>query len=977
MRNILFIALLCFTGNVCAQIGLWPNGTQSDNRSLYALKNINLYIDADTYVENATLLWQDGIIIASGANLKIPLNAVVIEGHNAVVYPGFIDLYAADAGLEFSKNPQINKGGYYPNEISARYSNDAIKADYRSVNQLTGAGVNEYTKNGFTTLNSFHADGVIRGSSVLFNASPLSIHKNIELPDAALMFSFSKGSAPQHYPSSLPGAVALMRQSLYDAAWYEKLGHKKEQNLTLNALAKLMSIPKIIETHDKWDALLAKKISDEFKFSYIYKGSGTEYQRINEIKDLNAPFILPLDFPQAYDVKNPDLASNIWYNNLMHWELAPFNALFMHANKVPFSFTLNGLKAKNEWHTAIKKVKKTGLTHAEILRALTLSPAKMLGVDSKLGHLKPGAVANFVIAKAELGEDNFGVFATISCGLPAHLESWPEADLSGKYNIFPEANNSFNFSVSKKGSEYKIHADSALTKFEFKRGVIYLQFAYKSDSSNWYNLTAKQDFDRSWMGSGTSPDGTTILWTAKRISDLDKKPEVKVATGDSLPAIVYPFNAYGKIEIAKSQEYLIKNITIWTSTDKGIIEKSDVLIKNGLIAKIGSNLPSGSAKIIDGTGKILTAGMIDEHSHIALRRGVNEGGANISAEVRMVDGLNPDDINIYRHISGGITTVQQLHGSANPIGGQSSIIKLKWGETPANMVFKQSDPFIKFALGENVKQSNWNNGRYPQSRSGVEQTFEYWFTRALEYEKNKEGRVDLRLETLLEILKSKRFISCHSYVQSEINMLMKVADKYGFKVNTFTHILEGYKVADKMKNHGAAASTFADWWAYKMEVNDAIPYNASLMQKIGVLTAINSDDAEMGRRLNHEAAKLVKYGAMSELDAWKTVTLNPATMLHLDKFVGSVEVGKHADLVIWNNNPLSVYASVDYTFIDGALFFERTSHLELIESMKKERARILSKMTEDPSVKSGKATVPPKKKEHFYHCEDIGGNEHE
>jgi len=394
--------------------------------------------------------------------------------------------------------------------------------------------------------------------------------------------------------------------------------------------------------------------------------------------------------------------------------------------------------------------------------------------------------------------------------------------------------------------------------------------------------------------------------------------------------------------------------------------------------------------IIDGKGKHLTSGIIDEHSHIAISRGVNEGGQAVTAEVSIGDVVNPDDINIYRQLSGGVTAAQLLHGSANPIGGQSALIKLKWGFSPDEMLIKDAPKFIKCALGENVKQANWgdfNTVRFPQSRMGVEQVFYDGFTRAKAYKKEwedyqvnlvKKGastifapRKDLELEVLNEILDSKRFISCHSYVQSEINMLMHVADSMGFKINTFTHILEGYKVADKMKKHGAGGSTFSDWWAYKFEVNDAIPYNAKLMQDQGLVVAINSDDAEMGRRLNQEAAKSVKYGGMSEEEAWKMVTLNPAKLLHLDDRMGSVKIGKDADLVLWTGNPLSIESKVELTMIDGLILYNRNNNLALEERNTKERARLINKMLE--SNEKGEETKPfIKKGRRLYHCDTHG-----
>ena len=364
----------------------------------------------------------------------------------------------------------------------------------------------------------------------------------------------------------------------------------------------------------------------------------------------------------------------------------------------------------------------------------------------------------------------------------------------------------------------------------------------------------------------------------------------------------------------------------------------------------------------------------------------------------MADAINPDDINIYRQLAGGVTASQLLHGSANAIGGQSAIIKLKWGESAPNMLIKGADGFIKFALGENVKQANWgdaNRVRFPQTRMGVEQVYMDHFIRAKEYAKawadyNSQTttamrgkskiaaatlqipRRDIELDALAEILAKKRFITCHSYVQSEINMLMKVADSLGFKVNTFTHILEGYKVADKMAKHGVGGSTFSDWWAYKMEVKDAIPYNASLMSREGVTVSINSDDAEMARRLNQEAAKTVLYGGLSEEEAWKMVTLNPAKLLHLDNRMGSIRAGKDADLVLWNNNPLSIYARPEFTMIEGTVYYSRQSDDQNHETMQAERARLIQKMIQ---AKAGGQTTqrPTMRRQRMWHCEDIEG----
>jgi imidazolonepropionase-like amidohydrolase len=390
--------------------------------------------------------------------------------------------------------------------------------------------------------------------------------------------------------------------------------------------------------------------------------------------------------------------------------------------------------------------------------------------------------------------------------------------------------------------------------------------------------------------------------------------------------------------------------------------------------------------VINAKGMHVTSGIIDEHSHIAIDKGVNEGGQAITAEVNIGEVLQSDDINIYRQLAGGVTAAQLLHGSANPIGGQSALIKLKWGVNhPDELLIPNAPKFIKCALGENVKQSNWgdyNSNRFPQTRMGVEQVFIDGFNRAKQYQKewnvfksgkstSNQPRKDLELDVLVEILNGQCNITCHSYVQSEINMLMHVADSMGFKINTFTHILEGYKLADKLLKHGAGASTFSDWWAYKFEVNDAIPYNASMMQEQGLTVAINSDDAEMGRRLNQEAAKSVKYGGMSEENAWKMVTLNPAKLLHLDDRMGSLKVGKDADVVIWSANPLSIEAKVQTTIIDGIIYYDAKRDQELRERNTRERARILNKLLAEQK-ESGTAKPFVKKKSKHFHCDTLG-----
>jgi imidazolonepropionase-like amidohydrolase len=511
-------------------------------------------------------------------------------------------------------------------------------------------------------------------------------------------------------------------------------------------------------------------------------------------------------------------------------------------------------------------------------------------------------------------------------------------------------------------------------------------------TNDWVNLTFKTaDTNKEYIriaanassannlnGKAIMPNGNTLSFYAlkkkEEAEDKKQKDKDEEASQHFLSPVTYPNLAFGFEEKPKSENLLFKNATIWTNEAEGVLEKADLLIKDGKIAKIGNNLSDRNAKVIDATGKHITAGIIDEHSHIAAAS-INEGGQNSSAEVTIEDVIDDEDIDLYRNLAGGVTSIQILHGSANPIGGRSAIIKLKWGESADNLVYDNSPKFIKFALGENVKQSrSTTNMRFPKSRMGVEQVFIDYFTRAKAYdEKKKSGqpyRKDTEMEVLAEILNGERFISCHSYVQSEINMLMKVAEKFNFRVNTFTHILEGYKVADKMKEHGVGGSTFSDWWAYKYEVNDAIPYNAAIMHKVGVTTAINSDDAEMARRLNQEAAKAVKYGGVSEEEALKMVTLNPAKLLHLDDRVGSLKTGKDADIVLWSDHPLSIYAKAEKTIIEGVTYFDIERDKQMREAIKKEKSELINLMLQDKN--KGLKTQPVVKKEkELLHCDSM------
>ena len=436
----------------------------------------------------------------------------------------------------------------------------------------------------------------------------------------------------------------------------------------------------------------------------------------------------------------------------------------------------------------------------------------------------------------------------------------------------------------------------------------------------------------------------------------------------------------GSVVQAQTSETLIKNATVLTVTH-GTLTNTDVLIRNGKIAAIGKNLnASANARVIDATGKFVMPGIIDCHSHSMLDT-INEGTLAVTSMVRTADVLNTTDVDLYRELAGGVTTLNLLHGSANPIGGLNTVVKIKYGRPASEFLFPGAMPGIKFALGENVKRSSTPNlpgvqRRYPNTRMGVEEVIRDAFTRARDYKRTWDEyraasakdknlippKRDLQLEPLVEVLEGRRYIHAHCYIASEILMLISIADEFGFKIKTFQHVLEGYKVAKEIAAHGAGASIFADSWGYKIEAYDAIPYNAAILTRAGVVVSMNSDSDERARRLNIEAAKAMHWGDLTEEQALKLITLNPAIQLGIQERVGSLEVGKDADLAIWNGHPFSVYSRVDTTFIDGAVYFDRQKDLALRPELAKERAQLEQADPNKPPARGGLSPNTPRRR---------------
>ena len=997
MRKLRFIlGLLCAIPLFAqAQETQTPNGVHDPRDNAYAFTHATIYVDYQTQLEDATLLIKEGKVIQVGTNVNIPKGYTEVDLKGKYIYPSMIDIHTHYGMPEVER-----RRGRGPEQFTSKTegpynANQAIKSEYNAYAGFNADGkmAKAMRAQGFGTVSTFRPDGLARGTSALLSLADENDNMIVLKDRVAAHYSFDKGSSTQSYPASSMGYISLLRQTYMDADWYGSLKERPFTDKSLDAWIETQDLPQIFEVNNWQSVLRADKIGDEFGVQYIIKGGGDEYKRINSIKASGASLIIPLTFPDAYDVEDPLDAYGVSLAAMKHWELAPANLAQLEKNNIEFAITADGLKKVKDFWPSLRKAIHHGLSEEAALKALTHTPAKMLRVEGHMGHLKAGAHANFLITSDNLFDEQVTLFENWIQGKPYVLKEKDPLMLAGSYELVMNEEMQ-TLEITGKPGKWKgkiIENDSTdfPVSITLDGSSLAMSFSPGKDETAGAIRLSGWTSGKDLQGSGQMADGEWISWEATYKSAIEpkEKKEIKMSGGSEdlgLGEVIYPFAAYGTTSLPTQENILIKNATVWTLENEGTMENTDVRIEDGKIVKIGKNLSERNARVIDGTGKHLTPGIVDEHSHIGATS-INDVAVN-SSMVRIADVIDSEDQEIYRALSGGVTAIQILHGSANPIGGQSALIKLRWGKDPEGLKIKDSDGYIKFALGENVKRSRSSNSiRYPLTRMGVEQVFVDAFSAARDYEKKwkaynalsvqakasaEKPRKDLVHETMLEILNKERFISCHSYVQSEINMLMKVAEQFDFNINTFTHILEGYKVADKMAKHGVGGSTFADWWAYKWEVRYAIPYNPAIMVREGVVTAINSDNSEMMRRLNQEAAKSIKYADLDEIESLKMATLNPAKLLHLEDRMGSIKEGKDADLVLWTDHPLSIYAIADKTLVDGIVYFDSEEDQKRKYEIQLERARLIQKMKDAKGKGSATQQFARAKREHF-ECETV------
>lgn len=840
--------------------------------TVFAIQNAKIVPGAGKELTQATLVIRDGIITALGKDVKVPPDALKLDGKNLIVYPAFLDgmsnwgfdnaLRRTVAGPAASTDlasqalattrPDNRKGITPEFLVSESLKQDKDKAD-------------AWRKAGFSAHVIAPESGFIVGQSAFVSLSNRVPRDAVLRAPFALHMAFTTLGGSE-YPRALMGTIAHCRQTFLDAQHYRRLhdafekrgriGKRPPYDPALEALSKIMTKrqPVVFEADSRDQIHRALNFAKEFNLRPILYGGEEAWKVIDRLKKEKVPVLLRLDFPEPSERSklNPP-PERVKKDRDREQQERYRNAGLLQKAGILFAFSTQGQagdKPANKFRENLRHVIDAGLKPADALRALTTNAARILDMEQQLGTLAVGKAAHLVVMNDEF------------------------------------------------------HKKDAKVKYLFSDGV---RFEYEAPEEE--KKEDKKNEEKKEEKKEVKEHATEL--------ESDRKPKIKT-----------------------NGNVLIQGARVITITH-GVKRDTDILIEKGKITKIGKNLtvPDG-VTTINAKDMFVMPGIIDTHCHFSISGGTNEFSLSVVPEVRVRDVVRSDDVSIYRGLAGGLTTARLLHGSANVIGGQDAVIKLKYGKSANELIIHDAPRGVKFALGENVKRSE---GRFPNTRLGVEAVLIRAFTEAQNYElqwqayrtalkagnkiKPTEPRRDLRLEALVDVLNGKLKVHCHCYRADEILMLLRVADRFGFKVQSLQHVLEGYKIAKEIAEHGASNSTFSDWWAYKIEAYDATPYNAALLHKAGAMVCLKSDSTELMRHLYQEAAKVIKYGGMSHDEALKTITINGAKQLGLEKRIGSIEVGKDGDIAIFNGHPLHSFSRVEMTLVEGEVYFQRLDKL--------------------------------------------------
>ena len=909
--------------------------------SVHALVGAQVHINPSNVLDHATVVIRDGLIAAVGRDVQPPADARIWDAKGQVIYAGFIDPYLSLAGtnppvstthvdpigglasgIDFAGAESQERARLQP---GAGYEVTSVVPQARVVTGYVPAGktLEGLRELGFTAGNAVPNKGILRGTSAFVQLGHAPANEAILRADTHQHIAFE---TQEVYPKSLMGVLAVVRQTFADARHY-LLDHadyrakptarkRPDHNPALEALLPTINQQATV-VFEPGSVLMvdrAARLARELGCQFAVVASGHEWRRPDLMRSVGAPFIVGVNFPSAPKLPEEDDWLDVSLDQLRHWDWAAENAALLRQQGLEVALTTHALADRKAFRKNLRLAVDRGLSERDALAALTTVPAKLCGVADRLGTIEKGKIANLTIVE---GAGYFDAEAKVK-------QVWID------------------------GVVFETQPPKAAVGADVRR--------LTSKSSP---LTEKKSETPNVVSYGEKGAAAKTEAATKK-AELTALQKQRIAQSPSA----------SRGPLASPKAILIRNATVWTCGPQGRLERADVLISGGKIDSMGPGLAarlrlSADTLIIEAAGKHLTPGLVDAHSHTAILGGVNEASLPSTAMVRIADVVNSETENLYQQLAGGLTMANLLHGSANPIGGQNSVIKLRFGAGPEGLKFTNAPAGIKFALGENVKQSNWgerNTTRFPQSRMGVPTFYVNRFTAARQYlddwaEYRRKGgvppRTNLELDALGEILNGTRLIHCHSYRGDEILAFLRVCEQFSVRVATLQHVLEGYKVADEIAKHGAGGSCFTDWWGFKFEVYDAIPYAGSLMHARGVNVSFNSDSSELARRMYLEAAKAVKYGGTSEVEALKFVTLNPAKQLGVDKWVGSLEPGKDADFALWSHSPLAYDTVCEQTWIEGRKYFDRDAAPQRVAELAKERADLIAKAKKMATLSGG------------------------
>ena len=947
--------------------GMRDNGT-----GYHALVGARVVTGPGQVLDDATIVIRDGLVQAVGRGMDAPAGARVWDLDGLTVYPGFID---AHADLDMDAVPE---GG----DIGPTHWNPQVRAWFSTTRNLADDEDRRAAlrSQGFGTALVVPKEGIFRGTASVVNLGDEGVRERVLRPDVAQAIGFQRSfDLGGSYPNSAMGTIALMKQTLMDAEWYTRAWDAYESSgraflppETSEALAALEeavegSQPVIFETGGEEEYLRAHSLSSEFGLTPWFRGSGLEYRLIDVLSGRTDPLVVPLDFPDAPDVGHPGAALDASVADLRHWYLAPTNPAQLADAGVRFAITSDGLSSLNEFLPNLRIAVARGLGTDDALAALTTTPASWLGIDRTHGTIAEGKVANLIVSEGDLFTEQATVRDVWVQGRVYGVTRPAQIDPRGTWQIASDDQWGFDADLVLEGPLNRLRGyldvgstgpelpggariDLASASAVAETGRIEARFNGEALGYQGMALLSGSVRGDEFYGWTSLPNGADPSFRGTRTGEFEGPSRGTVAM--DVPEIDLPFIRpmmdYGRTSIPEQPAaVVVRNATVWTQGPQGVLEGADLLVRAGRVEAVGMGLDApGGAVEIDATGKHVTPGMIDPHIHSGVSA-VNESGFAIVPEVRMGDVVTHNNIWMYRQVAGGLTTAHIKHGSANPIGGENVFVKMRWGSLPDDLKLENAPRTVKFALGENPKR---RQGRYPDTRMGTQEIIRDHFMAARDYEREwqrweetGEGlppRRDLRMEAILDILGQELLISSHGYRADEFLALVRLAEEFGFRVQTLQHGVEAYKIAPELAESGVAAVVWSDWGAFKMEAYDATVYNARILIEAGVVTSLHSDNSEIASRMNWEAGKLLRTGLTPE-QALSTVTNQAAEAIAIHDRVGSLEAGKDGDFVIWSGDPLSQFTRAEQTWIDGRRYFSLEEDAAMREQIAQERTQLI------------------------------------